>query len=86
MTLPRIERLHTDFGAKVTGIDMSNDIGSGVASDLRAAVDEYSLIYFPDQPFVVTAAERDEAYQVQVCTPVVPLLIGWCVSEEGGPK
>jgi len=51
MALPRIERLHTDFGAKVTGIDMSNGIGSEVASDLRAAVDEYSLIYFPEQPF-----------------------------------
>ena len=51
MALFPIEPLHSDFGAKVTGIDLWDDIGSEIASYLRDAIDKYSFLYFPEQTF-----------------------------------
>ena len=51
MGLPQIEALHPDFGARITGIDLRDDINEDTAVELRTAVDEYSVLHFPGQPF-----------------------------------
>ena len=45
----QIERLHPDFGARVTGIDMSQPLDDATLEDLSAAIDEHSFIWLPDQ-------------------------------------
>jgi alpha-ketoglutarate-dependent 2,4-dichlorophenoxyacetate dioxygenase len=46
-----IEPLHPDFGAHITGVDLSAPLSGETIEEIRAAVDEYSLVFFPDQPF-----------------------------------
>jgi alpha-ketoglutarate-dependent 2,4-dichlorophenoxyacetate dioxygenase len=46
-----IEPLHPDFGARITGVDLSAPLSGETIEEIRAAVDEYSLVFFPDQPF-----------------------------------
>ena len=45
------ERLHEDFGVRVTGIDMSGTPAGEVLATIRALIDEHSFVLFPDQPF-----------------------------------
>lgn len=49
MTDMRFEPLHPDFGARVTGLDLTGSLGVDDIAAIHAAVDEYSLLCFPDQ-------------------------------------
>ena len=44
-----IEPVHDDFGARITGIDLKSPLSDEQVSDIRTAIDEYSLVNFPDQ-------------------------------------
>jgi alpha-ketoglutarate-dependent 2,4-dichlorophenoxyacetate dioxygenase len=46
-----IEKIHPDFGARITGIDMREAPDEPVMDEIRAAADEYSFLLFPDQAF-----------------------------------
>jgi alpha-ketoglutarate-dependent 2,4-dichlorophenoxyacetate dioxygenase len=46
-----IEKLHDDFGARITGIDLRTPLPEGALAEIRAAIDEYSFLHFPEQPF-----------------------------------
>ena len=43
------EPLHEDFGARVTGVALSGDLPDGQWAEIRAAIDRYSLLCFPEQ-------------------------------------
>jgi len=43
------EPLHDLFGARVTGIDLSTELGDEDVSAIHNAMDEYSLLCFPEQ-------------------------------------
>ncbi|MEK9673016.1 MAG: TauD/TfdA family dioxygenase [Rhodospirillaceae bacterium] len=51
MTLLTITPIHSDFGARITGVDLINTPDSETVAAVRDAVDEYSFLHFPDQPF-----------------------------------
>ena len=44
-----IEALHEDFGARVTGVELSGDISREDLGEIRAAIDSYSVLCFPGQ-------------------------------------
>lgn len=44
-----VEPLHGEFGARVTGVELAGPIDSELADALHEAVDEYSVLLFPDQ-------------------------------------
>ena len=44
------ETLHTRFGARVTGIDLANDLDDETFAKLREGFASYSVLVFPDQP------------------------------------
>lgn len=44
-----LEPLHSDFGASITGIDLSSPLSEGDVEDIRIAIDEYSFVCFPGQ-------------------------------------
>ena len=44
-----IEKIHPDFGARITGVDMRGPVAEDVMEEIRAAADEYSFLCFPDQ-------------------------------------
>ncbi len=47
-----IEPLHPDFGAKLTGVDLNDALrDDAVVDGIKAAIDAYSFVWFPDQPF-----------------------------------
>lgn len=46
----RIDRLHPEFGARITGIDMSEPLDETAHAALSAAIDHYSFVLMPDQP------------------------------------
>ncbi|MFN4090058.1 MAG: TauD/TfdA dioxygenase family protein [Alphaproteobacteria bacterium] len=45
------DRLHPEFGARVTGADLSEPPSEALMEEIRAAVDEYSFLCFPEQSF-----------------------------------
>ncbi len=45
----KFEKLHPDFGARVTGIDLARAPAGVVLEDLHAAIDRHSFLCFPDQ-------------------------------------
>lgn len=45
----RIEPLHDDFGARVTGIDLSGDLDDQELAAVRELIDDYSVLCFPGQ-------------------------------------
>ena len=49
MTPLHIEKLHPDFGARITGADLSSPLDDETADDIRALVDTYSFLCFPGQ-------------------------------------
>jgi len=53
----RIDPLHEEFGARITGVDMATPPEGAALEALRAAIDEHSLLWFPDQ-------EMDDASQL----------------------
>ena len=44
-----IEPLHTKFGARITGVDLTGDLSDDLVTQIHAAVDRYSILCFPDQ-------------------------------------
>ena len=49
MALLRIEPLHELFGARVTGVDLTKALSDEEVGEILAAIDEYSLLCFPEQ-------------------------------------
>ncbi|MGK0168568.1 MAG: alpha-ketoglutarate-dependent 2,4-dichlorophenoxyacetate dioxygenase [Gammaproteobacteria bacterium] len=45
----QVEPLHDDFGARVTGVDLTAPLDPVTVDGIRRAADEYSLLLFPDQ-------------------------------------
>ena len=46
-----IEKLHSDFGARVTGLNLNTDLGPAVLDEIKTAIDDYSFLCFPGQEF-----------------------------------
>ena len=46
------EPLHEDFGARVTGVDLSVALADEDAASICDAIDEYSVLCFPDQRMI----------------------------------
>ena len=44
------ESLHPDFGAKVRGVSLVEEISDKTVEEIKKAIDTYSLLCFPDQP------------------------------------
>ncbi len=65
-----IEPIHTDFGARVCGIDLTGPLAPDQVEALHVAIDEYSVLVFPgqamsdDSQFALTAAlgEPEESH------------------------
>ena len=51
MATLRIEPLHPEFGARITGVDLREPLPAETVGEIRAAIDDYSFLCFPDQPF-----------------------------------
>ncbi|MBT4490503.1 MAG: TauD/TfdA family dioxygenase [Rhodospirillaceae bacterium] len=51
MAVLNIEPIHQDFGARITGIDMRAPISGEAVVEIKAAIDDYSFVLFPNQPF-----------------------------------
>ena len=49
MSQMRFEPLHELFGARVTGIDLTAQLSDADIAEINSAMDEYSLLCFPDQ-------------------------------------
>ncbi len=47
----KIEPVHEDFGARITGIDLGRPLEEETVAAIRAAIDDHSFLCFPDQPF-----------------------------------
>ena len=45
-----LKPLTPHFGAEVTGVDITRDLGDTAFGEIRAAFDEYSVLVFPNQP------------------------------------
>jgi len=43
------EPLHVDFGARITGVDLASPLSDDEIVELRWAIDQYSVLHFPDQ-------------------------------------
>jgi alpha-ketoglutarate-dependent 2,4-dichlorophenoxyacetate dioxygenase len=44
-----IERLHDEFGARVLGVDLTGPLSADLLDALHEAIDEHSVLVFPDQ-------------------------------------
>ena len=49
MHSPNFEPLHSEFGAKVTGLDLGEELSAASVSAIERAIDDYSFLWFPDQ-------------------------------------
>ena len=49
MGSPNFEPLHSEFGAKVTGLNLGEELSAAVVSEIVRAIDDYSFLWFPDQ-------------------------------------
>jgi len=61
-----IEPLHPDFGGRVTGIDLRLPLTDHIVDAILAAMDAYSFLCFPGQPF---DDDRQFAFTKQLGTP-----------------
>ncbi len=43
------EPLHRDFGARVTGVDLTTPLSDDELTELHRAIDTYSVLHFPEQ-------------------------------------
>ena len=50
MTALDCQPLHADFGARITGVDLSAPLSATLLDDIREAIDTYCFLLFPDQP------------------------------------
>jgi alpha-ketoglutarate-dependent 2,4-dichlorophenoxyacetate dioxygenase len=62
----KIEPLHTDFGARVSGVALCGDLSSADLAQIREAIDTYSVLCFPDQDMT---DERHLAFTQQLGEP-----------------
>ncbi|MCG8690757.1 MAG: TauD/TfdA family dioxygenase [Minwuiales bacterium] len=46
-----IEKLHPEFGARITGLDLREPLDDETVEEIGVAIDEYSFVHFPGQPF-----------------------------------
>ncbi|NNF80777.1 MAG: TauD/TfdA family dioxygenase, partial [Rhizobiales bacterium] len=46
-----IEKLHPDFGARITGLNLNTDLSPQVLAEIKTAIDDYSFLCFPNQDF-----------------------------------
>ena len=49
MSQLRHEELHPEFGASVRGIDLAKPLTLDLIQEIKAAIDRYSFVCFPDQ-------------------------------------
>ena len=42
--------LHDEFGARVSGVDLTGELTGETVAAIRDSLDEYSLLCFPEQP------------------------------------
>ena len=49
MVSPNFEPLHSDFGARVTGLDLGDGLSASAVSEIERAIDDFSFLCFPDQ-------------------------------------
>ena len=45
----RVEPLHSDFGARITGVELGTPLSEPEVEAIREAIDTWSLLCFPDQ-------------------------------------
>ncbi len=45
------EKLHPDFGVRVTGLDLNSDLTDEIVGEIKTAIDDHSVVCFPDQDF-----------------------------------
>ena len=45
----QIDPIHRDFGARITGVDLSRPLSSADQQTISDAVDDYSFLWFPEQ-------------------------------------
>ena len=57
MTKFNVERLHSEFGAQISGIDLNGSFSDGEAIAIVEAIDTFSFLVFPEQ-------ELDDATQL----------------------
>ena len=50
MTQLHINPLHQDFGARITGVNLTEELSDDVIEEIQEAIDSYSFLCFPDQP------------------------------------
>ncbi|MDP7067908.1 MAG: TauD/TfdA family dioxygenase, partial [Acidimicrobiales bacterium] len=53
-----IEPLHDDFGARITGVDLTGTLTSDLVEAMHAAIDEYSVLLFAEQNMTDDAQMR----------------------------
>lgn len=46
-----MEKLHPDFGVRITGLNLNTDLTQEVVEDIKTAIDDYSFLCFPGQDF-----------------------------------
>jgi alpha-ketoglutarate-dependent 2,4-dichlorophenoxyacetate dioxygenase len=51
VTTLMIEPLHPEFGARITGIDLTGPLDDDAVAQIHKAIDDYSFLTFPDQDF-----------------------------------
>jgi len=49
MVSPNFEPLHSDFGARVTGLDLGAGLSASAVSEIDRAIDDFSFLWFPEQ-------------------------------------
>ena len=49
MVSPNFEPLHSDFGARVTGLDLGDGLSASAVSEIERAIDDFSFLWFPEQ-------------------------------------
>ncbi|MCH9674233.1 MAG: TauD/TfdA family dioxygenase [Gammaproteobacteria bacterium] len=49
MSQLQIDPLHEDFGARITGVDLTAKLSAVLIQEIADALDEYSFVCFPDQ-------------------------------------
>ena len=49
MVSPNFEPLHSDFGARVTGLDLGDGLSASAVSEIDRAIDDFSFLWFPEQ-------------------------------------
>ncbi len=47
----KIERLHPDFGARLSWVDLRSTLPPATLEEIRVAIDTYSFLHFPRQQF-----------------------------------